>query len=254
MIRFQHILTAVLAVALCGVALESELPQRLAARFGLWPELMRPGRDVDIVARDLQRTYPTQHADVVMLGDSLTAEVEWAEMLPGRNVVNRGVAGQTVYEIAERVDDVLRLRPQAVFLMAGTNDLMEGREPAEVATDYAALVDRLTAGGPTVVVQAVLHVGRDRNRLGLQRFWYNRRNDKIAEVNDRLREIAAKRGLPFLDLNLILAPGGVLPDAASIDGTHLQADLYPLWANEVDAVLSRMDGGRATSQAEPGRS
>ncbi len=94
MTRLSNVLAAVLAVALVAVALESELPQRIAGRLNFWPEVMRPGRDVDTVAADLQRIYPTRHADIVMLGDSLTAEADWRELLPGRDVVNRGVAGR----------------------------------------------------------------------------------------------------------------------------------------------------------------
>lgn len=256
MIRFNHLLTAILAVALCGVALESELPQRVAARLGLWPELMRPGRDVDTVAADLQRLYATTHADIVMLGDSLTAEADWQELLPGRDVVNRGVAGQTTDEIAARADDVLRLRPRVVFVMAGTNDLMEGKTPDQIVHAYAQILDRLQGAG-IVVVQPVVHVAKDRGALGLQRFWYNRRNDQIAALNTKLRDLATKRGLQFVDLNAELAPTGVLPDEATTDGTHLRAASYLLWAAEVERALKAMDAagdvGRAAAQAGSGR-
>jgi hypothetical protein len=147
MTRLSNALTAVLAVALVAVSLESELPQRIAGRFGFWPEVMRPGRDVDTVAADLQRIYPTRHADIVMLGDSLTAEADWRELLPGRDVVNRGVAGQTTDEVAARADEVLRLSPRVILLMAGTNDLMEGKTPDQIAASYAGVLDRLQGSG-----------------------------------------------------------------------------------------------------------
>lgn len=256
MIRLSNILTAVLAVALVAVALESQLPQRVAARLGLWPEMMRPNRDIDTVAAELQQIYPTRHADIVMLGDSLTAEADWQELLPGRDVVNRGVAGQTADEIAARTGDVLRLRPRVVFVMAGTNDLMEGKTPDQVAAAWAQILDRLQGAG-IVVVQPVVHVARDRGAFGLQRFWYNRRNDQIAALNAKLRDLATSRGLRFIDLNAALAPSGVLPDEATNDGTHLRAATYLLWARTIEKTLvdldSAKDDGQTTTKVESGR-
>lgn len=253
MTRLSNILSAVLAVALVAVALESELPQRIAGRFAFWPELMRPGRDVDTVAADLQRIYPTQHADIVMLGDSLTAEADWRELLPGRDVVNRGVAGQTTDEVAARADEVLRLSPRVILLMAGTNDLMEGKTPDQIAASYAGILDRLQDSGAAIIVQPVVHVARDRGALGVQRFWYNRRNDKIAELNRRLRDLAAARGLHFLDINAIVAPNGVLADEATSDGTHLRASTYLIWAKAIDDLLAQpgiLDAPRPLPAAE----
>lgn len=255
--RISSILAAVLAVALVAVALESELPQRVAARLGLWAEVLHPRRDIDVVSRDLQAAYPTRHADIVMLGDSLTAEADWQELLPGRDVVNRGVAGETTTEIAARADAVLRLNPRVVFVLAGTNDLMIGRSPAEIAASYSAILDGLKTSSATIVVQPVVHVAHDRGPLGLQRFWYNRRNDRISELNRLLRDAAAQRGLRFLDLNTILAPAGELPDNLTIDGTHLRAAAYLLWAAEVERELDAIDAkdgvGQASTKTDPGR-
>lgn len=257
MARFHCFLTAFLAVALCAVALESELPQRVSARLGLWPDLMRPQRDVDMVAADLQHLYPTQSADIVMLGDSLTAEADWRELLPGRDVVNRGVAGQTAAEILARVDGVRRLRPRVIFVMAGINDLTIGQTPEQVAATYANLIDRLMAAETTIVIQAVLHVAHDRDAVGLPRYWHNRRNVSIAELNQRLRALAAERRLAFVDLNVTMAPGGELSDEMTIDGTHLRAKAYLVWAQAVERALASVqpgaDDGRAATQVESGR-
>ncbi|KGM36143.1 GDSL-type esterase/lipase family protein [Inquilinus limosus] len=238
MIRFSYVFCGVLALALCGVALESQLPQRIAARFGWWPEVMGPARYVDEAAAELQEVYPTRKADIVMLGDSLTAAADWRELLPNWDVVNRGVAGETIREISARVDAVGRLHPRVVFLMAGTNDLMVGQTPNEVAESYRLILDRLQSTGAKVVVQPVLHVAKDRNTVGIQRFWYNRRNDAISDVNARIRAIAEKRGLVFLDLNETIAPDGVLADDLTSDGTHLRAPAYLLWAKAINDVLS----------------
>jgi len=252
MARFHLLLTVFLAALLCVVALESELPQRVSARLGLWPEIMHPQRDIDAVAADLQRLYPTQHADIVMLGDSLTAEAEWRELLPGRDVVNRGVAGQTAAEILARIDDVRRLRPRIVIIMAGINDLSIGQSPVQVAATYAALVDSLAAPETTILVQPVIHVAHDRDAMGLPRFWRNRRNDKIAELNDKIRALAAERRLRFLDVNATLAPTGELSDEMTTDGTHLRAKAYLLWAEAVERAIEGIPSGERDGRTTSG--
>jgi hypothetical protein len=44
------------------------------------------------------------HADIVMIGDSITQGAEWKEIFPASSIANRGIA-------ADRSDDILRRIP-----------------------------------------------------------------------------------------------------------------------------------------------
>src|SRR5919199_5722857 len=55
-------------------------------------------------------------ADIVMLGDSLTEEGNWTEVLPGWRVINRGIGGDTSAGVLKRLSEVIRRNPQVVFL------------------------------------------------------------------------------------------------------------------------------------------
>src|SRR6188474_674971 len=73
---------------------------------------------------------------LVLLGDSITQG--WGEdftaHFPGIKIANRGISGDTSRGVLIRMDDdVLNLRPQAVVLLIGTNDLEEKAEPETIA-------------------------------------------------------------------------------------------------------------------------
>lgn len=76
-----------------------------------------------------------QHA-IVFLGDSITQG--WGGGLgaafPGVKVANRGIGGDTTRGVLIRLqDDVLALKPSAIVLLIGTNDLEEGAAPEVIA-------------------------------------------------------------------------------------------------------------------------
>ena len=61
---------------------------------------------------------------VVFFGDSITDFWRLNEYFPEKDYLNRGIAGQTTGEMLQRMQaDVVALRPQAVLILAGTNDL-----------------------------------------------------------------------------------------------------------------------------------
>ncbi len=70
---------------------------------------------------------PKSESDIIMLGDSITDEGEWTELL-GLNVKNRGISGDTIERILHRLDTILESKPKQVFLMIGINDLINVRK------------------------------------------------------------------------------------------------------------------------------
>ncbi len=61
---------------------------------------------------------------IVFFGDSITDFWHLNEYFPDRGFVNRGISGQVTSEMLGRLKaDVINLRPSAVVILAGTNDL-----------------------------------------------------------------------------------------------------------------------------------
>src|SRR5215469_15471396 len=74
---------------------------------------------------------PTPGEDrVVFFGDSITDMWNLAESFPGKPYVNRGISGQTTSQMLVRFrQDVINLRPRAVVILAGTNDIAGNSGP-----------------------------------------------------------------------------------------------------------------------------
>jgi lysophospholipase L1-like esterase len=64
---------------------------------------------------------------VVFLGDSITDRWRLNEYFTGRDFVNRGIGGQITGEMLGRMKaDVIDLKPRAVVVLGGTNDIARG--------------------------------------------------------------------------------------------------------------------------------
>ena len=169
------------------------------------------------------------HADVAMVGDSLTDGAEWAEMFPGLRVVNRGIDGDTTRGVLDRVDGILAVHPKRVFVMIGINDFAdEHRTVDAVFRDYSVLVSRLQQGGASVVVQSTLPCNAARAA------WKSCKavNPRIQQLNARLAALATG-STRFVSLSALVAPDGGLRDDLTFDGVHLNGRGYQLWKEAI---------------------
>ena len=101
-----------------------------------------------------ERVEQDQHA-VVFLGDSITQG--WGGGLgaafPGVKVANRGISGDTTRGVLLRLEeDVLALKPAAVVVLIGTNDLDEGATPEVIAGNLKLIIASLKRHDPHMPV------------------------------------------------------------------------------------------------------
>jgi len=182
--------------------------------------------------RALHKLYRTNHADVVMLGNSITYGANWSELLGRPGVVNRGIGGDNTYGFLHRMDDVVRLKPRMCFVMAGINDLFADIPVDSVVQNYRRIVDTLQQYQIVPVIQSTLFVSPKWRRSA-------EKNTEVAGLNERLKALARERHLIFLDLNEQLSSAGVLKEEFTYDGVHLAAAGYAIWSAEVEKVLRR---------------
>jgi len=129
------------------------------------------------------------------------------------SVVNSGVGGEWAEDSVRRFSDVYnQMRPQAVLLLDGVNDLAALGAPA--VTSASAAVDTMARqarlGGSRVFI-ATLTPPRAGGRLTLPA-------SLITSYNDRMRAIAAQQGATLVDLYSALVGNVTL--YIGIDGLH----------------------------------
>ena len=155
----------------------------------------------------------------VMLGDSITDEGQWDELLDNPLVQNRGISGDTTDGVLERLDSINKSIKQ-VFIMIGVNDIMRGVSEDIVFENYKKILKFFQDKNIEVVIQSTLYIGESRK----QNF-----NPKIEKLNQKLEEFAKSNKIVFINLNPIFAPQKILLKSFTKDDLHLNADAYKLW-------------------------
>jgi lysophospholipase L1-like esterase len=190
----------------------TETPCTPAPRFPEdWPMLCH--------YRAANRDVPTP-VRAVMIGDSITEMwIATAPALFAEGVVDRGISGQTSPQMVARFyQDVVRLRPRVVHIMAGTNDIAGNTGPSS-PEDYAnaitAMVDMARANGIAVVLGSIPPAGVIGWRPGY------RPAQQIIAFNAWLRQLAQDRGLVYADYHSAMADSdGAMKPGLSSDGVH----------------------------------
>ncbi len=169
---------------------------------------------------------------IVFLGNSLTHGCEWHELLGMPNVVNRGINGDVVAGIDERLSAVTKGHPAKIFLMSGANDVSHDLSADSIATAIDNLIVRIQAETPStrIYLQSMLPIN---NSFGRYRLMAGK-EQVIRDINVRLREIAKRRGIPYIDINSVLsdADGNLRADLTN-DGLHLLGPAYLIWRDIV---------------------
>ena len=163
---------------------------------------------------------------IVFYGDSITEN--WVAGDPdlfGPGVIGRGISGQTSAQMLVRFHaDVVSLQPQAVHIMAGTNDVAGNNGPTTEQAwrdNIMAMVEIARAHGIRVVLGSIPPAARFIWRPEL------RPAAQIVRLNAWLRDYARSQGLRYLDYHTAMAgaDGGMKP-AYSIDGVHPNREGY----------------------------
>jgi lysophospholipase L1-like esterase len=165
------------------------------------------------------------NAPVVMLGDSLTERALWAEITGCPFVANRGIGGDTSGGVLLRLDNSIQLKPRAVFLMVGINDIASGVPTGVIAGNLERIVERLEKAQAQVFLSYVLPVTKAYKR-GL--------NPQVDELNRNIEKLAERPHVTLIDLRPQMRDGdGNLRNEVSVDGLHLNTEGYRIWRDAI---------------------
>jgi lysophospholipase L1-like esterase len=177
---------------------------------------------------------------VVFMGNSITEG--WVRyfptMFPGKPYVGRGIGGQTTPQMLVRFrQDVIGLKPAAVVILAGTNDIAGNTGPSTVEMiqdNIASMAELAKANDIRVVLSSVLPVYDYPWRPGLEPA------PKVVALNAWMKDYAAKHGMVYLDYHTAMADarGGLLPELGS-DGVHPNEAGYRVMAPLAERAIAQ---------------
>lgn len=185
----------------------------------------------------------TESPDAVFMGNSITEQ--WAsfdpEFFSKNNFVGRGISGQTTSEMLVRMrQDVIGLKPQAVVIMAGINDIAMNNGYIALENIFGNIVsmcELAKANDIKVILCSVTPCAQFRWRKELEPA------QSIRDLNQMIKEYAAANKIAYVDYHSALTtPEGGMPEKWSKDGCHVNLECYrsvmePLVCDAVNKVL-----------------
>lgn len=190
-------------------------------------------------------------ARVVFLGDSITDFWRLNEYFPGKDYVNRGISGQITGQMAGRfLADVAALKPTVVVVLAGTNDIARGVDPAQIRNNLTVICDLADARKIKVVLASVLPVS-DHHKGVNPSFERTKQRPMAAilEMNRWLEQFCQTRGYVYLNYYPALAgaDGQLMPNMAD-DGLHPNPTGYRVMAPLAQAAIEKSLSGAISTQ------
>lgn len=178
--------------------------------------------------------------DVVFMGDSITEG--WFDkrpsfFTPGR--IDRGIGGQTTPQMVLRMmSDVVDLRPRAVHIMGGTNDIAGNTGPMTPemsVNNIRAMTDIAQRNGIKVLIASVPPAASFPWVPAIQT------RPAIAELNRRLERLAHETGSTWVDYHPVLDDGtGAMKPGLAVDGVHPTEAGYDAMATVINPVLAKV--------------
>jgi lysophospholipase L1-like esterase len=198
-----------------------------------WPWLARFKQD------NLKLGAPAVGEDrVVFMGDSITQGWHLDISFPGKPYINRGISGHTTPQMVLRFhQDVVDLKPKAVIILAGINDIAENTGPMtleETEANLAAMAEIATANHIPVILCSVLPAFDFPWHPGLTPA------AKVIALNEWIKAYAAANGHIYLDYYSPMKDDrGGLPPTLSKDGVHPLPAGYAVMAPLAESAIEQ---------------
>lgn len=158
---------------------------------------------------------------VVFMGNSITDGWIRADSVffASHNYVDRGISGQTTPQMLVRFrQDVIDLKPAAVVILAGINDIAQNTGPMtleQTLGNIVSMAELAKANNIRVVISSVLPAYDFPWHPGLAPA------EKVVRLNAMLKDYANKNGIVYLDYFSSMADERKgLPQSLSGDGVH----------------------------------
>ncbi|WP_348822875.1 SGNH/GDSL hydrolase family protein [Flavobacterium aestuarii] len=176
---------------------------------------------------------------VIFMGNSITEG--WLRIHPsffeGKPYINRGISGQTTPQMLLRFrQDVINLKPFAVVILAGINDIAQNTGPMtleETAGNIFSMAELAKANGIKVIICTVLPASDLSWRPGMEP------GPKVVKLNALLNKYAAEHTIPFAHYYIPMVNNSLgLKKELGDDGVHPNEAGYKIMEPIVDKAIA----------------
>lgn len=171
---------------------------------------------------------PVDSNSIVMLGNSLTHGCEWHELFGMPNVLNRGINGDIVQGIRERVEPIVKGHPKKIFLLSGVNDVSHNLTADSIVEALGSLISYIREQTPEtkLYVESLLPINnsfkRYKNIFGKEQV--------IRDINAKLEGVVKSKGATWINVYPAFCDEeSNLRSDLTNDGLHLLGPGYMIW-------------------------
>jgi len=185
---------------------------------------------------------------VVFLGDSITDGWHLNEYFPERDFLNRGISGQITFQMLGRMKaDVIDLKPEAMLILAGTNDIAYNVPLKAIENNLAMIAELAEAHHIKPIFASVIPVSdyhKDQNPA-FERTT-GRPAQTIRALNEWIRNFCRERNYPYVDyFSAMVDEKGFLKADQADDGLHPNGAGYRVMAPLALAAIEKSVAGQA---------
>lgn len=174
--------------------------------------------------------YYQKKGTIVMLGNSITAGINWSELLNRDDIINRGIGRDITEGFINRMDDVINVNPQICFIMGGFNDIVRGKPSKIITSNLESISMTLIRNNVEPIIQSILYASKVYHD-------YEHVNEKIHQTNLLIKEMCESNNVEYLDLNDKMGNEKVLIEQYSYDGVHLTGLGYDKWKSIIEPII-----------------
>jgi len=181
--------------------------------------------------KGLFEIMPNDTNEIIFLGNSITDWCDWYELFGKANIKNRGIGGDVVTGVIERIDEVVSSKPKKIFLMIGINDLGRKDAISQILTDYEKLINLIKEKSPAtqLYIQSILPT------YNLP----NINNNDIVTINTELQRLTMKYNLIYVNLfDLVKNKNNELDTVYTHDGIHVNEKGYLIWKKAIENYVN----------------
>lgn len=179
---------------------------------------------------------------VVFIGNSITDG--WPNAYPdffkSNNYVGRGISGQTSPQLLSRFrQDVINLKPVAVLINIGTNDVAQNTGPYNeefTLGNIMSMAELADANGIKVILSSVTPAGEYPWRKEIKDV-----PQKIMSLNAKIKAYAKEKGFSYIDyFSVMCDENNALKSNLGTDGVHPNEEGYKIMEATAKKVIDKV--------------
>lgn len=179
---------------------------------------------------------------VVFIGNSITDG--WPNAHPdffkSNNYVGRGISGQTSPQLLSRFrQDVINLKPVAVLINIGTNDVAQNTGPYKeefTLGNIMSMAELADANGIKVILSSVTPAGEYPWRKEIKDV-----PQKIMSLNAKIKAYAKEKGFSYIDyFSVMCDENNALKSNLGTDGVHPNEEGYKIMEATAKKVIDKV--------------